>query len=59
MGGSGAVRNRTIGVNLGIFDSVLATIDINMLKKYAKTPQQGPQANKSYSTEKRLRIDHS
>ena len=26
----GSVTNRTIGVNLGIFGSILATVDINM-----------------------------
>ena len=32
-------QNRTIGVNLAIFDSILSTVDINMLKKHPiKTP---------------------
>ena len=42
---SGRVRrkNRTIGVNLAVFDSVLATMDINMLKKHpSKTPYREP-----------------
>ena len=32
----------TIGVNLAVFDGVLATVDINMLKKHpSKNPLQG------------------
>ncbi len=44
MGHSKPVRlgNRTIGVNLGTFGEVLATININMLKKHpSKNPLQG------------------
>ena len=38
----GAVPNRTIRVNLVIFHSILATVDINMLKKHpSKNPLQG------------------
>ena len=38
----GAVANRTIGVNLAIFHGILASVDINMLKKHPiKNPLRG------------------
>ena len=58
--------NRTIGVNLGIFDNVFRAdpcrgfrpygenknwdkrFSTQILKKYAETPKQKPQANKPY-----------